>query len=119
MRPTNRQPTPLWVRLEQWIEEQTGQWGGPTQTDIAKALDLSTSAITEWKYGDSVPSMDNLQALSEFTKIPFAELVDLIQQTIQARRANRNRPLPESDVSGKLSTGRAAARRRRQPRSTE
>lgn len=88
-RPSSRPPAPLGLRLNRWMDEQKAAdpWGrGPSQSDIAAALGVSSSTVSEWKYGDSVPTIENLRALAVFTRIPFAELVDDIELTA-ARRA--------------------------------
>lgn len=88
-RPTRRVLCSLGVRLDAWMEEQKAndRFGrGVSQTDIASALGIGTSAVSEWMYGDTVPSMNNLHALADLTGIPFVELVGYVEQVVSRRR---------------------------------
>lgn len=97
MRPSERRPTALWLRIAQWAESERFP---PSQTQMAKHLGLSTSAITEWKYGDATPDLNNLLALHRMTGIPVEELAALAAQQTEERRVAAR-------------TGRSAGRRLR------
>lgn len=46
-----------------------------TQTALADQLHVSPQAISKWETGDSLPSIDNLLALSDLYNISLDELV--------------------------------------------
>lgn len=48
---------------------------GYTQAQIANKLFISTQAISKWENGSSIPSIDNLLALSDLYDISLDELV--------------------------------------------
>lgn len=80
MRPTNRKPTALWLRIEQWAQQQVFE---PNQTQMAKYFEVSTSALSNWKYGDDVPTLPNLLMLADKTGIDLAELIGLTEHAQQ------------------------------------
>lgn len=93
MRPTDRPETAFWRRIWEW---RNAQWIKPTQTQMAELFDVSTSALSSWKYGPEVPSMNNLLVVSEVTKIPFEELARLVELAIAARRGIRRRSVTDA-----------------------
>lgn len=102
MRPTDRPTTAFWLRIEQWMNENVTPWGKkPNQSDIAAALGITSSAVSGWKLGPSVPSMNNLESLASFTGIPFDELVGLVQAQVLLRKGQkspqRQRVIDEQD----------------------
>lgn len=88
MRPTDRPTTPFWARIERWIEETVA--ADPlgrkiTQGALAAAFGVSDSAISNWKLGHDVPTMNNLLVVAKKTGLPFEELARLVQETVAAR----------------------------------
>lgn len=47
---------------------------GLSQQDLAEAMDVSRQAVSRWEVGTSLPSMENLLALSKLFEIPVDEL---------------------------------------------
>lgn len=47
---------------------------GLSQQDLAEALDVSRQAVSRWEVGTSIPSMENLLALSKLFETPVDEL---------------------------------------------
>lgn len=47
---------------------------GLSQQDLAEALDVSRQAVSRWEVGTSLPSMENLLALSKLFETPVDEL---------------------------------------------
>lgn len=94
MRPTSRPKTAFWLRIEAWMQE--AKEADPlkrdvTQTDIAQALGVTSQAVTGWKLGPQVPTMENVKALSDYTGIPFGELVELVGEQVAFRRGQKTR----------------------------
>lgn len=52
---------------------------GKTQADIARALGVSTSAVTYWCAGRKVPRADKLKALCDFL---FVDMSDLLTERV-------------------------------------
>lgn len=46
-----------------------------SQQELAEALDVSRQAVSRWEVGASMPSMENLLALSKLFDVPVHELV--------------------------------------------
>lgn len=47
---------------------------GLSQQELAEALDVSRQAVSRWEVGTSLPSMENLLALSKLFETPVDEL---------------------------------------------
>ncbi len=47
---------------------------GLSQQELAEALDVSRQAVSRWEVGISLPSTENLLALSKLFEIPIDEL---------------------------------------------
>ena len=47
---------------------------GLSQQEVAEALDVSRQAVSRWEVGTSIPSMENLLALSKLFGISIGEL---------------------------------------------
>lgn len=54
---------------------------GLSQLELAEALNVSRQAVSRWEVGASVPSMDNLAALSRLYGVPLEDLLDDSVQT--------------------------------------
>jgi Predicted transcriptional regulators len=59
-----------------------------TQNDFAKKLFVSRQTITKWESGESLPTIDNIKAISELFKISVDELLDLDIDTKRRRNVN-------------------------------
>lgn len=53
--------TQLWGVIQAWLDQTQFP---PTQSKLGKALGLSRSAISDWKYGKSRPTPEHLEALT-------------------------------------------------------
>lgn len=72
---------------------------GLSQQDLAEALDVSRQAVSRWEVGTSIPSMENLLALSKLFEIPVddftsaAELLDIPEhgneESEERKKSNR------------------------------
>lgn len=49
---------------------------GKTQADIARALGVSTSAVTYWCSGEKMPRADKLKALCDLLFVDMSDLVE-------------------------------------------
>lgn len=72
---------------------------GLSQQDLAEALDVSRQAVSRWEVGTSLPSMENLLALSKLFGTPVDELTSAAElltlpehgseKTGEGKKANR------------------------------
>lgn len=67
---------------------------GLTQSEVAAEMDVSRQAVYKWERGDSIPTADNLNALSLFYGVPTDELLS-------------SRPLPEEEQEEAAETAAA------------
>lgn len=72
-----REMSNLWALVQDWLD---GQRFPPTQAKLAEAIGVSRSALSEWKYGDSKPSPENLARLAEVTGIRNQALLDAMNR---------------------------------------
>ena len=49
---------------------------GKSQSDIARALGVATSTVSDWKAGRAYPRMEKIQALAEIFGITKSDLVE-------------------------------------------
>ncbi|KRM82627.1 hypothetical protein FC35_GL001243 [Limosilactobacillus coleohominis DSM 14060] len=59
----------------QFTIEKARQYGGFTQTEIAKKLNISTKTYQSYEYGKVSMRMDKALKFSELTKIPLKQII--------------------------------------------
>lgn len=57
-----KQTSHLWAEIQAWIDVLPYP---PTQTRLAARLGVTKNAVSEWKYGISRPTPENLEALAD------------------------------------------------------
>lgn len=58
-----RETTHLWALIQQWLDQLPYP---PSQARLAKRLELrSRNTVSEWKYGESKPTPENLDRLAD------------------------------------------------------
>jgi transcriptional regulator with XRE-family HTH domain len=87
--------THLWRLVQQWKDVQLF---AVKDSQIAQAVGVSRSAVSQWKQGESRPSPKHLRKLAEATRIPYADLL-----------AAMNRDMGYLDSEGVGRDGNAAA----------
>lgn len=63
----------LWALIQQWLDAIPYP---PSQRRLAARVGVSSSALTEWKYGRGFPTPDNLKALAEEIGVPYERVLD-------------------------------------------
>lgn len=54
---------------------------GKKQVEVARAIDVSTGTISDWKKGRSYPRMDKIQLMADFFGIKKSDLVEDVNIT--------------------------------------
>lgn len=54
--------THLWAVIQEWLDQLPYP---PSQRRIAARLEVSPNAVSEWKWGQSRPTPENLQRLAD------------------------------------------------------
>jgi len=49
---------------------------GVTAYQVAKATDISTATLTEWKKGTYTPKIDKLKKIADYFNVPVTEFLD-------------------------------------------
>jgi transcriptional regulator with XRE-family HTH domain len=62
------------MRLQEMLKQQRLQ-NHYTQAQLAQKLFVSTQAVSKWERGQTVPTIDNLLALSDLYNLSLDELV--------------------------------------------
>lgn len=76
---------------------------GLSQLEVAERLNLSRQAVSRWETGASLPSMENLLALSRLYDVPLNELTEgggavpengsaRLEETVEISRRSGKRP---------------------------
>jgi transcriptional regulator with XRE-family HTH domain len=63
----------LWALVQDWMDAQRYP---VSQRQLAKHLQVSPSAISDWKYGDGFPSPEHLRALAAEIGVPYERVLD-------------------------------------------
>lgn len=65
--------TQLWTLVESWRRQQRFN---VTQSALAKDIGVARGAISQWKYGESRPTPENMRRLQSATGIRYRDLLD-------------------------------------------
>ena len=63
------------VDIEATVESIFDHIGNTSQREIARRLQVSNTAVTKWKYGRTLPSIDTLVAMTELFDCTLNDLV--------------------------------------------
>lgn len=112
-RPTRKPTGALWSLLDDWraAEAERSVVGHrPTQTEIARLLDVSDSLLGQWKYMEARVQTDQIRRISQVTGLDFA---------VVAEAAHRDLDAVVAHVESRRPGEAEAARDRRKPGSVD
>lgn len=69
--------TQLWRLVESWRRQQRFN---VTQSALAKDIGVARGAISQWKYGETRPTPDNMRRLQSATGLRYRDLLDAMLQ---------------------------------------
>jgi len=61
----------LWRLIQQWLD---AQFFAVTQAQLAEKLNVTRSAVSQWKHGQARPTPTNLRDLANLTRISYVDL---------------------------------------------
>lgn len=70
---TSRKTGHLWVIIQTHIDAQPYH---VSHRQIARAIGVSSSSLSNWKYATGLPSVENLHAIAEVTGAPYRRVLD-------------------------------------------
>lgn len=75
---TSQNETPtgaLWGLIQLWMDSMPYP---PTQRQLARRLEVSPSALTDWKYGRGFPSPENVRKVATEIGTPYEKVLDAV-----------------------------------------
>lgn len=69
----SRKPGRLWALVQEWMDSIPYP---PSQRKLAQRLEVSPSALSDWKYGIGFPSPDSLHRLAAEIGVPYERVLD-------------------------------------------
>jgi len=75
MTSSKRRPGHLWAIVQEWMDSIPYP---PSQRKLATRLEVSPSALTDWKYGDGFPDPDALRRLAAEIGVPYERVLDAV-----------------------------------------
>lgn len=70
-----RRPGHLWALVQEWMDSIPYP---PSQRRLATRLDISPSALSDWKYGEGFPAPDALRRLAAEIGVPYERVLDAV-----------------------------------------
>lgn len=70
-----RRPGHLWSLVEEWMDAMPYP---PSQAKLAERIQVSASALTDWKYGDGFPNPEPLRRLAAEIGVPYERMLDAV-----------------------------------------
>lgn len=74
-RGANDQPGHLWALVQDWLDALVYP---PSQRKLAAQLDISASALSQWKYAEGFPTPGNLRRLAAEIGVPYERVLDAV-----------------------------------------
>lgn len=71
----NETPGALWDLIQMWMDSMPYP---PSQRQLAQRLEVSPSALTDWKYGRGFPSPANVRKVAEELGTPYERVLDAV-----------------------------------------
>lgn len=68
-----RKPGYVWALVQEWLDAMPYP---PSQRRLASRLQVSPSTITDWKFGESFPDADRIEALANELGLPYERVLD-------------------------------------------
>lgn len=89
---TSQHETPgaLWQLIQEWMDAIAYP---PSQRRLANRLEVSASALTDWKYGRGFPAPDTLRRLAAEIGVPYERVLDAV-----LRDRGYREPEPHADA---------------------
>lgn len=75
MNKDERKPGALWALVQAWMDSMPYP---PSQRKLAARLEVSASAVTDWKYGDGFPDPSSLRRLAAEIGVPYERVLDAV-----------------------------------------
>lgn len=70
-----KQPGYLWALIQEWMDSIPYP---PSQRKLAKRLEVSPSAVSDWKYGEGFPDPASLRRLAAELGVPYERVLDAV-----------------------------------------
>lgn len=70
-----RRPGYLWAIVQEWMDAIPYP---PSQRKLAGRINVSPSALSDWKYGDGFPDPDALERLAAELGVPYERVLDAV-----------------------------------------
>lgn len=71
----DRRPGELWAIIQQWMDAMPYP---PSQRQLAKRLGVSSSVLSDWKYGEGFPSPARLERLAAEMRVPYERVLNAV-----------------------------------------
>lgn len=65
----------LWAIIEEWMDSR-GPGVRASQRELARAVGVSHSTITDWKYARSLPKVPDLKQLAAVLQVPYERVLN-------------------------------------------
>lgn len=85
-----------WGLIQDWLDAQPWHI---SQAQLAKKIGVSTSLVTDWKYGRSVPNPENLRELAAVIEVSPERLIDAMLKDEGYRAPAENDQVPRAKRS--------------------
>ena len=70
-----RKPGHLWALIQEWMDSMPYP---PSQRQLARRLEVSASAVSDWKYGEGFPAPAHLRDLAAELGVPYERVLDAV-----------------------------------------
>lgn len=80
---TENRPGYLWAIIQEWLDSMPYP---PSQRKLAARLGVSSSVVTDWKYGTGFPKPSALEALAAEMGVPYERVLDAVLKDRGYRR---------------------------------
>lgn len=84
----DQRPGVLWAIVQEWMDSIPYP---PSQRKLAARIEVSPSALSDWKYGRGFPSPQALSRLAAEIGVPFERVLDAV---LRDRGYRRSTPPP-------------------------
>ncbi len=88
-----RRPGLLWALIQEWMDSIPYP---PSQRKLAARIEVSPSAVSDWKYGDGFPDPAALRRLAAEIGVPYERVLDAVLKDRGYRDKPTTRP-PSAD----------------------
>lgn len=71
----DKRPGALWEVIQSWMDSIPYP---PSQRKLAARIEISPSAMSDWKYGRGFPHPDDLRRLAAEIGVPYERVLDAV-----------------------------------------